>query len=117
MPEQLQCYLKLRSSKYFERKNIYRFNRPSVAGAVLKSPQSFIDSLTDSMTDPLVQISSKHCLTKSEELGGWNLRKCSSHTMCCVSGVTCHVLWVKYVFVFHIFSNLKKNEQSGWTGQ
>ena len=32
------------------------FNRPSVAGAVLKSPQS----LTHSLTHPLVKISSKH---------------------------------------------------------
>ena len=36
------------------------FNRPGVAGAVLQSPQWLIDWMIDSLTHPLVQISSKH---------------------------------------------------------
>ena len=65
-------------------------NRPGVAGAVLQSPPSFIYSLTD----PLVQISSKHCQSqtgRARELKLWenvHLALCVMHH---VSRVTCHV--------------------------
>ena len=66
-------------------------NRPGVAGAVLQSPPLLIDSLTDWLSDPLVQISSNHCQSQTGKERTEILRECSSHTMCNVSYVTCHL--------------------------
>ena len=74
------------------------FNRPDVAGAVLQSPRSLIDSLSD----PLVQISSKHC--QSQTGRAWELKFWENvHptcVMCQVSHVTCH-MW-------HVMCHLEK---------
>ena len=68
------------------------FNRPRVAGAVLQSPPSLINSLSD----PLVQNLQDTVNTKLLELGSWNFEKMFtphhvSHVRCQVSSVRCHM--------------------------
>ena len=70
------------------------FNRAGVARAVLQSPLSFINSLINWVTAPLVQISSKPCNPKPEQLGSWKFKRMFisqyvSCVMCHVSRVTC----------------------------
>ena len=64
------------------------FNRPSVAGAVLQTHSSFIDSLTPSLSQwSFVKISSKHLYSQTIKAREPHL----SHDMCHMSCVTCHV--------------------------
>ena len=98
-------------------------NRPSVAGAVLQSPPSLINSVSQS------SFKSKYLPNtlnrKPEELGSWDFEimfiphcfTCQvSHVTCQVSGVTCHLPRVIY-FLCLIFykkiNSLKKIGQSG----
>ena len=60
-------------------------NRPGIAGAVLQSPPWLADWLIDSYTDPLVQISSKHCQSQTRRAKEWHM----SHVTCPVSPVAC----------------------------
>ena len=69
---------------------IYIINRLGIAGAVLQTPSSLIKWLTHSLI-VCGNIFKKPVHPKPEELDSWNLRECSSHTMCHVSHVRCHV--------------------------
>ena len=53
---------------------------------------------------------------KPEELESWILRECSSHTMCHVSPVTCH-LSKYFIFLFYEKKNLsfRKNWTKWWS--
>ena len=89
-------------------------SRPGVAGAVLKTPSSLIDWLSDSSFSSK---SSRHLYSKSYELGTWNCSppsKCHiSHVMFHVSHVTCHVSRVTY-HMSHVKCHIFLFLQSGW---
>ena len=68
------------------------FNRPGVAGAVLQTPPSLIDSFIHSLSDPLWKYLQKIITPKPFELGTWNFD--TMFTIPYVSCVTCHVLCV-----------------------
>ena len=93
---------------------------PGVAGAVLQSPPSFIHSLTDSFTDPLVQISSKYCQSqtgRARELNFWENAHPTLCVMCHVSCVTCHVSRVMCHLspvTCHMSKNIKYNFFVSW---
>ena len=85
----------------------YIFKRPGVAGAVLQSPPLLIDSLINSLINPLVQISSKHFqfqTQKTRKLKFLDNVHPTLCVMCHVSRVTCHVALVtcqkKYILFF-----------------
>ena len=59
-------------AKFTENELVKKFNRPGVAGAVLQSPLSFINSLSEIF------------------------KECSSHTICHVSCVMCHMSRVMF---------------------
>ena len=91
------------------------FNRPGVAGAVLQSPPSLINSLIHSFTDALVQISSKHCQSqtgRARELKFWENGHPTQCVLCHVSRVTCHLSGVtchlSHVIFFNIFFYIKE---------
>ena len=50
----------------FDSYSLHMINKPRVAGDVLQSPPSFIDSLTDWLSHPLVQIYFKHCQSQTK---------------------------------------------------
>ena len=94
------------------------FNRPGVAGAVLQSPPLLINSLTDSLTDPLVQISSKHCQSQTRRARELKFVENVHPTLCVMchvspvtshlSLVTCHLWHVKKKRRKVFFLSLKK---------
>ena len=72
-------------------------NIPGVAWVVVQTPSKLVHSLTESS---FVKISSKHCISKSIKNRDLIFKQCSTHSMCYVSYVACHVS--------HVTSKLKK---------
>ena len=67
------------------------FNRPAVAGAVVQKPLSLINWLSKSSFSSK---SSRHLHSKPDDLGIWNLRECSTPSMCHKSHVPWHMSYV-----------------------
>ena len=67
----------------------YIFNRPGVAGAVLKSPLLLINSFSQSVSHPFPPNLQDTFTSKPYELGTWNFER--MFTSLNVSDVTCHL--------------------------
>ena len=76
----------------------YVFNRPSVAGGVLKTPSSFIDSI-DWLSYPYPPNLQHIINPKLLELWSWNFERMFTPTMCHMSHVRCHVSGGKSCFL------------------
>ena len=83
------------------------FNRSGVVEAVLQSALWFIDSFSQSVSQPFPPNIQNIINHKPEELGSWNLRECSPPTTYHMSHVACLVLCVTMSCVIchmsHIF--------------
>ena len=96
--------------------NVFIFNRPGVARAVLQIPLSFTDSLTHWLTDALWKYLQNTFSPKPWELQSWHFeRMITSSQLSCVTChitcVTCHVslgffqrLFILSSFSFHKWS-------------
>ena len=89
---------------FFLNQKSFFFNRPGVAGAVLKSASSLIYYFSEPFPPNLQNIINH----KPEELGSWNFERMftphnMSYVTCCMSCVTCHVSYVTCHMKFFLF--------------
>ena len=93
---------KLRTCNSKKVHGIWIFNKPGVARAVLKTPLSHIDWLSDWLSDPFPPNLQDIINPKPLELGSWNFHPHHlSHVTCHVSHVRCHKPGVMYHHLTH----------------